>query len=120
MDTKELTVTVRRPENPGQKRRKAWRVYSRMSLLLLASMLTARLVLLMIDVIQLHVAVAGAVSIPISAAVLVLTGWKLREWTEQGKEKNRCTTISAPSAGAPSTRAKDATARTRRTSPGRS
>lgn len=71
------------------KRRRAYaRSYYRLSVLCLAAMVTARLILLMIDVIQLQIQTAGAFSIPASAAILVFTGWELRTWTGQGKEKN--------------------------------
>ena len=73
------------------KRRRAYaRSYYRLSVLCLAAMVTARLILLMIDVIQLQIQTVGAFSIPASAAILVFTGWELRTWTGQGKEKKSC------------------------------
>ena len=62
---------------------------------------TARLILLMIDVIQLQIQTAGAFSIPASAAILVFTGWELRTWTGQGKEKKSCgpTSVTAAELG---------------------
>lgn len=72
----------------SKRRRSYARAYYRLSVLCLAAMVTARLILLMIDVIQLQIQTAGAFSIPASAAILVFTGWELRTWTGQGKEKN--------------------------------
>lgn len=111
MEVREVTITVRREGRRRKKRRTSWMIYSRLSLLMLAAMVTARLLLLMIDVIQLKAGIVGAVSIPASAVVLVLTGWKLHEWVEQGKERDRCTTTSATIADAPLTRANGATAK---------
>lgn len=64
-----------------RRRHRAWRLYARLSLLALAAMMTARLVLLAVDVAQLQVDTAGIISVPICAFVLILAGWKLREWT---------------------------------------
>lgn len=55
METKELTIKIK-PEERAKAKRKAWelKVYARMSVLALAAMATARLVLLTIDIIQLR------------------------------------------------------------------
>ena len=74
----------------SKRRRSYARAYYRLSVLCLAAMVTARLILLMIDVIQLQIQTAGAFSIPASAAILVFTGWELKTWTGQGKEKKSC------------------------------
>lgn len=61
------------------KRRRAYaRSYYRLSVLCLAAMVTARLILLMIDVIQLQIQTVGAFSTLRAAAILVFTGWELR------------------------------------------
>ena len=85
METRIITMPIKRLEKPKQINR--WRVYSRASLLLLAAMITARFVLLMIDVLQAQVEAPGAVAIPAYAGLLVFTGWKLREWTAE-KRRN--------------------------------
>lgn len=90
------------------------RAYYRLSLLALAAMVTARLVLLMIDMIQLQIENAGAFCIPAYAFILVFCGWELKTWTSQGKETKRCTTTSAPTAGRRLTRARSATAEGKR------
>lgn len=70
-----------------RKRTRAYvRSYYRMALLALAAMVTARLVLLMIDMIQLQIENAGAFCIPAYAFILVFCGWELKTWTTQGKE----------------------------------
>lgn len=72
-----------------RQRRMAWRRYARMSLLALAAMMTARVVLLAVDVAQLQADTAGIVSVPACAVILFVAGWKLREWTiptEKGGE----------------------------------
>ena len=62
--------------------------------------MTARLVLLMIDVIQAGVDAPGVVAIPLYAVWLIFTGWKLREWTAGRTEKEEvCSTESAPAVG---------------------
>lgn len=94
-----------------RKRTRAYvRSYYRMALLALAAMVTARLVLLMIDMIQLQIENAGAFCIPAYAFILVFCGWELKTWTTQGKERKKCTTTSATTAERPLTRAKSATA----------
>ena len=94
-----------------RKRTRAYvRSYYRMALLALAAMVTARLVLLMIDMIQLQIENAGAFCIPAYAFILVFCGWELKIWTTQGKERTKCTTTSATTAERPLTRAKSATA----------
>lgn len=82
----------------SKRRRSYARAYYRLSVLCLAAMVTARLILLMIDVIQLQIQTAGAFSIPASAAILVFTGWELRTWTGQGKEKKSCGPTSVTAA----------------------
>lgn len=99
------------------KRRRAYaRSYYRLSVLCLAAMVTARLILLMIDVIQLQIQTVGAFSIPASAAILVFTGWELRTWTGQGKEKKSCGPTSVTAAERRLTPESGATARTARPS----
>ena len=84
----------------SKRRRSYARAYYRLSVLCLAAMVTARLILLMIDVIQLQIQTAGAFSIPASAAILVFTGWELKTWTGQGKEKKSCGPTSVTAAEA--------------------
>ena len=100
METRYLTVTIKPKHRPRRKHPSGWTIYARLSVLALAAMMTARLVLLMIDVIQAGVDAAGAVAIPFCAVWLIFTGWKLREWTAgTTKEENkRCNTESAPAA----------------------
>lgn len=99
-------------------RRRAWmlKVYARLSLLALAAMVTARLVLFTIDIIQLRAGtVGGEICIPAYAAILIYTGWQLKGWVAENRKGNRkCTTTNAPAAGAISTRANCATAPVRR------
>ena len=100
----------------SKRRRSYARAYYRLSVLCLAAMVTARLILLMIDVIQLQIQTAGAFSIPASAAILVFTGWELRTWTGQGKEKKSCGPTSVTAAERRLTPESGATARTARSS----
>lgn len=93
------------------KRTRAYvRCYYRLALLALAAMVTARLVLLMIDMIQLQIENAGAFCIPAYAFILVFCGWELKTWTSQGKENSQCTTTSVTTAERRWTRAKSAIA----------
>lgn len=114
METRYLTLKIRADGRKHQRHVTSWRACPRMALLALAAMIFARLVMLMIDVIQLHAATAGTIAIPAYVAVLIYTGWKLKEWTAQGKESNeKCPiTESARSAGTGLTRASGATAMT--------
>ena len=113
METKELTIKIK-PEERAKAKRKAWelKVYARMSVLALAAMATARLVLLTIDIIQLRAGtVGGEICIPAYAAIFIYTGWKLKSWTAgTRKGKRECTTTNATAAGAAWTRGKFATA----------
>ena len=79
MQTKEVIINIR-AERPKPAPVRYERQIFRLSLVFLSAMIFARLVLLMIDVIQLKVGVPGAVTIPAYAAVFMFTGWKLREW----------------------------------------
>lgn len=103
METKELTIKIK-PEERAKAKRKAWelKVYARMSVLALAAMATARLVLLTIDIIQLRAGtVGGEICIPAYAAIFIYTGWKLKSWTAgTRKGKRECTTTNATAAGA--------------------
>jgi hypothetical protein len=121
METKELTIKIK-PEERAKAKRKAWelKVYARMSVLALAAMATARLVLLTIDIIQLRAGtVGGEICIPAYAAIFIYTGWKLKSWTAgTRKGKRECTTTNATAAGAAWTRGKFATASGRRTKHG--
>ena len=112
METRYLTATIKPKRRPRRKRPSGWTIYARLSVLALAAMITARLVLLMIDVIQTGVDAPGAVAIPIYAAWLIFTGWKLREWTAgtNEKETEKCSTESAPAAGLTLTLERSATA----------
>lgn len=112
METRYLTVKIKPKHRPRRKRPSGWTIYTRLSVLALAAMMTARLVLLMIDVIQAGGDTPGAVAIPLYAAWLIFTGWKLREWIAgtTGKETARCNTESAPVAGATLTPVKSVTA----------
>lgn len=115
----ELNASARRggvAMEKSKRRRSYARAYYRLSVLCLAAMVTARLILLMIDVIQLQIQTAGAFSIPASAAILVFTGWELRTWTGQGKEKKSCGPTSVTAAERRLTPESGATARTARPS----
>ena len=107
METKELTIKIK-PEERAKAKRKAWelKVYARMSVLALAAMATARLVLLTIDNIQLRAGTGGGeICIPAYAAIFIYTGWKLKSWTAgTRKGKRECTTTNATAAGAAWTR----------------
>lgn len=102
------------------KRTRAYvRCYYRLALLALAAMVTARLVLLMIDMIQLQIENAGAFCIPAYAFILVFCGWELKTWTAgTRKGKRECTTTNATAAGAAWTRERFATAPGKRTKRG--
>lgn len=80
METEYMTLDLKKYMR-RRRRRAAWRLYARLSLLALAAMMTARLVLLAVDVAQLQTSVVGLVTVPACAAVFIVTGWKLREWT---------------------------------------
>ena len=112
METTYLTVTIKPKRRPRKKHLSGWTIYARLSVLALAAMMTARLVLLMIDVIQAGVDALGAVAIPFYAVWLIFTGWKLREWTTGTKEKEteRCSTECAPIVEITLTPARSATA----------
>lgn len=101
METRYLTIKIKPKHRPRRKRPSGWTIYARLSVLALAAMMTARLVLLMIDVIQAGVDAPGAVAIPLYAVWLIFTGWKLREWIAgtNKEEIERCNTESAPAAG---------------------
>lgn len=84
-----------------RKRTRAYvRSYYRMALLALAAMVTARLVLLMIDMIQLQIENAGAFCIPAYAFILAFCGWELKTWTSQGKGGKRCRGASSSTTSA--------------------
>ena len=112
VETRYLTATIKPKHRPRRKRPSGWTIYARLSVLALAAMMTARLVLLMIDVIQIGVDAPGTVAIPLYAAWLIFTGWELREWTTGNtkEETKRCNTESAPVAGLTLTLEKSATA----------
>lgn len=114
LEEPETAARKRAQEDIMERKRKRTRAYVRsyyrMALLALAAMVTARLVLLMIDMIQLQIENAGAFCIPAYAFILVFCGWELKTWTTQGKERTKCTTTSATTAEQPLTRAKSATA----------
>ena len=103
-------------------RQRAWelKMYARMSVLALAAMATARLVLLTIDIIQLRSGtIGGEICIPAYAAIFIYTGWKLKSWTAgTRKGKRECTTTNATAAGAAWTRERFATAPGKRTKRG--
>lgn len=112
VETRYLTATIKPKHRPRRKRPSSWTIYARLSVLALAAMMTARLVLLMIDVIQAEVDAPGAVAIPLYAVWLIFTGWKLKEWTAgtTKEEPKRCNTESAPAAGLTLTLERSATA----------
>lgn len=110
METTYLTITIKPKQRARRKHPSGWTIYARLSVLALAAMMTARLVLLMIDVIQAGVATPGVVAIPFYAVWLMFTGWKLREWTAGPTEKEEvCSTESAPTAGTTLTLERSAT-----------
>ena len=98
MEVKYITVNIEPKYRPRRKCSNGWTIYARLSVLALAAMMTARLVLLMIDVIQAGVDAPGAVAIPLYAVWFTFTGWKLREWIAgpSEKETEKCNTESAP------------------------
>lgn len=111
METTYLTITIKPKRRARRKRPSGWTIYARLSVLALAAMMTARLALLMIDVIQAGVATPGVVAIPFYAAWLIFTGWKLREWAAGRTQKEEiCNTESAPTAGTILTLERSATA----------
>ena len=117
METKEFTIKIK-PDERTQAKKKAWerRFYARLSILALAAMATARLVLLTIDIIQLRAGtVSGEICIPAYVAIFIYTGWKLKSWSAgTRKGKRECTTTSVSNAGAISTRERSATVSGRR------
>lgn len=117
METREFTIKIK-PDERAQAKKKAWerRFYARVSLLTLAAMATARLVLLTIDIIQLRAGtVGGEICIPAYVAIFIATGWKLKSWSAGGRKgKRECTTTSVSTAGATSTRERSVTASGRR------
>ena len=86
MQTKELIINIR-TERPKPSPVRYERQIFRLSLVFLSAMIFARLVLLMIDVIQLKVGIPGAVVIPAYSAVFVFMGWNLREWKAHVNQK---------------------------------
>lgn len=112
METRYLTVNIKPKRRPRRKRPSGWTIYARLSVLALAAMMTARLVLLMIDVMQAEADAPGAAAIPLYAVWLIFTGWKLREWIAgtTKEETERCNTESAPVAGPTLTLERSATA----------
>jgi hypothetical protein len=117
METKEFTIKIK-PDERTQAKKKAWerRFYARLSILALAAMATARLVLLTIDIIQLRAGtVGGEICIPAYVAIFIYTGWKLKSWSAgTRKGKRECTTTSVSNAGAISTRERSVTVSGRR------
>lgn len=122
METKEFTIKIK-PDERTQAKKKAWerRFYARLSILALAAMATARLVLLTIDIIQLRAGTVGgeicipAYVIPAYVAIFIYTGWKLKSWSAgTRKGKRECTTTSVSNAGAISTRERSVTVSGRR------
>lgn len=117
METKEFTIKIK-PDERTQAKKKAWerRFYARLSILAMAAMATARLVLLTIDIIQLRAGtVGGEICIPAYVAIFIYTGWKLKSWSAgTRKGKRECTTTSVFNAGAISTRERSATVSGRR------
>lgn len=101
-------------------RQRAWalKMYARLSLLALAAMATARLILFAIDIVRLRAGtVGGEIFIPTYAVIFIYTGWKLKSWTAgktTRKGQRKCTTMNVTAAGATSTRANYATASARR------
>lgn len=111
MEATYLTVTIKPKHRPRKKRQSGWTIYARLSVLALAAMMTARLALLMIDVIQAGVDAPGAIAIPLYAVWLIFTGWKLREWTAgPTRKENLCNTENVPTAEITLTPAKSVTA----------
>lgn len=111
METRYLTATIKPKHRPRRKPPSEWTIYTRLSVLALAAMMTARLVLLMIDVIQARVNAPGAVAIPLYAVWLIFTGWKLREWTAgPARKENLCNTENVPTVEITLTPARSATA----------
>lgn len=117
METKEFTIKIK-PDERTRAKKKAWerRFYARLSILALAAMATARLVLLTIDIIQLRAGtVGGEICIPAYVAIFIYTGWKLKSWSAgTRKGKRECTTTSVSNAGAISTRERSVTVSGRR------
>lgn len=112
METKEFTIKIK-PDERTQAKKKAWerQFYARLSILALAAMATARLVLLTIDIIQLRAGtVGGEICIPAYVAIFIYTGWKLKSWSAgTRKGKRECATTSVSNVGAISTRERSAT-----------
>ncbi len=70
-------------------RKAIWGQYTGLSLMALAAMVTARLLLLAVDVAQSHVDQVGIIIVPACGAILFLAGWKFREWTMPGERSPR-------------------------------
>lgn len=112
MEVRYLTVNVKPKHRTRRKRPTGLTIYARLSVLALAAMMTARLVLLMIDVMQAGVDAPGAIAIPLYAAWFIFTGWKLREWTAgmTKEEPEKCNTANVPTVGPTLTLERSATA----------
>ena len=80
---------MRKKRMNREDRKAAWGQYTGLSLMALAAMVTARLVLLAVDVAQSHVDQVGIVIVPACGVILFLTGWKFREWTMPGERSPR-------------------------------
>ena len=71
-------------------KRKRGNAYGRLTLLCLAAMATARMLLLMIDIIQTRAGgCGGEIAIPFYIILIFASGWKLREWTSRRQNKRR-------------------------------
>ena len=111
MEATYLTVTIKPKRRPRKKHLSGWTIYARLSVLALAAMMTARLALLMIDIIQTGGDAPGAVAIPLYAVWLIFIGWKLREWTAgPTRKENLYNTANVPTAEITLTPAKSVTA----------
>lgn len=113
MEKKDLTIKIKSEERTKAKRKDLYiKIYARLSILAMAAMATARLVLLSIDIIQLRAGtVGGEICIPAYAAIFIYTGWQLKSWTTEIKKgKRECTTMNVPAAEVTLIREKCATA----------
>lgn len=91
MDTKELVIKIKLEERMRSRRRAMeFRLYARLSLIALAAMVTARLILLSIDYMQSRAgAVGGEICITIYVVIFVIAGWRLKSWAAKERRRRR-------------------------------
>ena len=90
MEIRALTLVFVRQKSRRRKRRYNWKAYSRLFLLLLATIVSIRVLILMVDVWKIGGNLLLTLSIPFCAFILLLTGWKCREWSFSERSDMKC------------------------------